>query len=154
MLPYLFDDGVGFSYAFSQVHRLVSQPVVGDALHPSGISFVRHGGHHVVRSLSRRLNQQQDPVTYVLISKRGKGHLEVPFFPIELGASPHVETGLDQWQLRLYLDGPHHAVGELQSGHRSGGAEGRGAALESAHDPTVLAVLLDGQPDQVSEALN
>ena len=55
---------------------------------------------------------------------------------------------------RQYLDGAHHTVGELQSGHGGGSAEGRGAALEPAHDATVLAVLLNGQPHQVSESLD
>lgn len=54
----------------------------------------------------------------------------------------------------VYLDGPHHPVGELQSRHGCGRAEGGGAALEAAHYTAVLPVLLDGEPDQVPESLD
>lgn len=55
---------------------------------------------------------------------------------------------------RVYLDGPHHPVGELQSSHSSRSSKGGGATLKPADYPTIFPVLLNREPDQVPESLN
>lgn len=55
---------------------------------------------------------------------------------------------------RVYLDGPHHPVGELQSSHGGRSSKGGSAALKPSNYPTIFPVLLDREPDQVPESLN
>lgn len=59
-----------------------------------------------------------------------------------------------RWPRARYLYGLDHPVGQLQGGHRCGGAEGSRASLETSDDAAVLPVLLYGQPDQVLQALD
>lgn len=53
-----------------------------------------------------------------------------------------------------HLYGLNHSVRELEGSHRRRGAEGGRASLEAPDDAAVPSVLLDGQPDQVPEALH
>lgn len=53
-----------------------------------------------------------------------------------------------------YLNGLHQPVAELQSSRRCGGTEGCCPPLETSNNAPVLPVLLDGQPEEVSHAVD
>lgn len=70
---------------------------------------------------------------------------------------PHEDISSEYGLLRdsrVYLDGPHHPVGELQRSHSSRSSKGGGAALKPTDYPTIFPVLLNREPDQVPESLN
>lgn len=112
----------------------MSQAEVGIPFYPLCVSLIGDRRHHVIGRLSRSLQTTHNTT-------------DLPKQALLHDFLPTMESG-------VYLDGPHHPVGELQSRHGCGRAEGGGAALEAAHYTAVLPVLLDGEPDQVPESLD
>lgn len=134
---YLFYHCVGFGYTFPQINGLMSKSVMSVPFYPLCVSFIRHWRHHVIGRLSccLRWHKQWNKI----VRKALEVNADFFLFTVE------------RW---VYLDGPHHPVGELQSSHSCRRSKGGSAALKPTDYPTVFPVLLNWEPDQVPESLN